>query len=454
MTVNADRITQFDRETQPAQRDAKPRGTGRLAEAANTRRDAAAEDLFEVAVEQFHIAADVLGLDDDMRRILSDCQAELTVHFPVEMDDGSVQVFTGHRVRHNSGPGPTKGGIRYHQSVTVSEVKALAMWMTWKCAVVGLPFGGAKGGVRVNPKLLSQSELQNLTRRYTAEISSMIGPTKDIPAPDVNTNPQVMAWLMDTYSMQMGYSVPGVTTGKPLVLGGSEGRSEATGRGCVFAIQEAAPHAGIELVDSTTIVQGFGNAGSVAARLMAETGSTVTAVSDSTGGTCNPSGLDLPALARHKQRTGSVVGFRGGDEVSNPELLELPCDILIPAAMEGQITEDNAPRLKAKLIAEAANGPTSPEADAILHDRGVLVVPDILANAGGVTVSYFEWVQALQAFPWTEREVNERLQQIMARSFLQVHEAAQRYKVHLRTAALAKAIARVAEFTRVRGIYP
>src|SRR5918992_2541299 len=259
-------------------------------------------DLFGVAVEQFQIAADVLGLDDDMRKILSHCQRELTVHFPVEMDDGSVEVFTGYRVQHNSGPGPTKGGIRYHQSVTLSEVKALAMWMTWKCAVVGLPFGGAKGGVQVNPKLLSQNELQNLTRRYTSSIASMIGPTRDIPAPDVNTNPQVMAWLMDTYSMNIGYSVPGVTTGKPLVLGGSEGRNEATGRGCVFAIESAAKVLGLDLGAARTVVQGFGNAGEVAARLMAELGSPVVAVSDSRGGIYNPRGLDLPAVGSHKAR--------------------------------------------------------------------------------------------------------------------------------------------------------
>ncbi len=416
--------------------------------------DLAAEDLFEVAVEQFHIAADVLGLEDNMRRILSHCQSELTVHFPVEMDDGSVQVFTGHRVRHNDGPGPTKGGIRYHQSVTVSEVKALAMWMTWKCAVVGLPFGGAKGGVRVNPKLLSQNELQNLTRRYTASISSMIGPNQDIPAPDVNTNPQIMAWLMDTYSMQVGYSVPGVTTGKPLVLGGSEGRNEATGRGCVFAIQEASRVMDMDLTRSRTVVQGFGNAGSVAARLMDDLGSPVVAVSDSSGGVYNPAGLDLDALSRHKKRTGSVAGFREAQDVTNEELLLLDCDILIPAALEGQIRGDNANQIKARLIAEAANGPTSPEADSILFDRGVVVLPDIFANAGGVTVSYFEWVQALQAFPWTETEVNERLQRIMARSFQAVHETAQKHQVHMRTAALVRGIARVAEFTKLRGIYP
>jgi glutamate dehydrogenase (NAD(P)+) len=411
-------------------------------------------DLFEVAVEQFEIAAEVLGLDDDMRRILGHCQKELTVNFPVEMDDGSVQVFTGHRVQHNSVPGPTKGGIRFHQDVTLAEVKALAMWMTWKCAVVGLPYGGAKGGVTVNPKLLSQNELQNLTRRYTTEISMMIGPNKDIPAPDVNTNPQIMAWLLDTYSMNVGYSVPGVVTGKPLVLGGSEGRSEATGRGCVYAIEEAARARGMDLTTSRTVVQGFGNAGSVAAWLMGEMGSPVVAISDSRGGVYNPTGLDLATVTAHKRRTGSVVGCKDAEPVSNDDLLTLPCEILIPAAMENQITGENAGEIRATVIAEAANGPTTPEADAILFDRGVFVLPDIFANAGGVTVSYFEWVQALQAFPWTEQEVNDRLRRIMSRAFLAVYETSERHGVHMRTAALVRAIARVAEFTRLRGIYP
>jgi glutamate dehydrogenase (NAD(P)+) len=411
-------------------------------------------DLFDVAVEQFQIAADVLGLDDDMRKILSHCQRELTVHFPVEMDDGSVEVFTGYRVQHNSGPGPTKGGIRYHQSVTLEEVKALAMWMTWKCAVVGLPYGGAKGGVQVNPKLLSQAELQNLTRRYTTEIQPFIGPNQDIPAPDVNTNPQIMAWLMDTYSMNVGYSVPGVTTGKPIVLGGSEGRNEATGRGCVFAIESAARILNLDLAKAPTAVQGFGNAGSVAAHLMSELGSPVVAVSDSRGGTYNPRGLDLQAVSAHKARTGSVLGFRDGQDVTNEELLVLPTEILIPAALENQITAANVDRIQATLIAEAANGPTTPEADAMLYDRGVFVIPDILANAGGVTVSYFEWVQALQAFPWTEHEVNERLRRIMNRAFDAVYSTSTKYGVHMRTAALVRAIDRVAEFTRLRGIYP
>jgi glutamate dehydrogenase (NAD(P)+) len=411
-------------------------------------------DLFDVAVEQFEIAADVLGLDEDMRKILSYCQRELTVNFPVEMDDGSVQVFTGHRVQHNGGPGPTKGGIRYHPSVTLAEVKALAMWMTWKCAVVGLPYGGAKGGVTVNPKILSQNELQNLTRRYTAEISIMIGPNKDIPAPDVNTNPQIMAWLMDTYSMTMGYSVPGVVTGKPIVLGGSEGRNEATGRGLVYAVQSGAAALDMDLSKTATVVQGFGNVGGTAARLMAEAGSKVVAVSDQHGGLYNPAGLDLAGVTAHLARTGSVVGYAGADAITNDELLVLPCDILIPAALENQITAENADRITARMIAEGANGPTTPEADKILYDKGVFVLPDIFANAGGVTVSYFEWVQALQAFPWTEEQVNERLKQIMHRSFDAVYEMARKHHVHMRTAALMRAIDRVAEVQRLRGIYP
>lgn len=416
--------------------------------------DAAEKDLFEVAVDQFNIAAEVIGLEDGIRRILSHCQRELTVNFPVEMDDGSVEVFTGHRVRHNSLPGPTKGGIRYHQDVTLNEVKALAMWMTWKCAVVGLPYGGAKGGVEVNPKLLSQNEVQNLTRRYTTEIQPFIGPNVDIPAPDVNTNPQVMAWLMDTYSMNVGYSVPGVVTGKPIELGGSEGRGEATGRGCVFAIEEAARSSGMSLSSATTVVQGFGNAGSVSARLMSEHGAPVIAVSDSRGGIHNPRGLDLAAVTAWKARTGSVVDFPESENVTNEELLEIPCDVLIPAALEGQITQENAGRIQVRLIAEAANGPTTPEADDILFDRGIVVLPDIFANAGGVTVSYFEWVQALQAFPWSEAQVNERLKDIMQASYLAIQETSQKHKVHMRTAALVRAISRVAGFSRMRGIYP
>ncbi len=411
-------------------------------------------DLFHVAVEQFNIAADVINLNDGMRRVLSVCNRETIVNFPVEMDDSSVEVFTGYRVHHNSGPGPTKGGIRFHQDVNLEEVKALAMWMTWKCAVVGLPYGGAKGGVRVNPKLLSSHELQNLTRRYTTEISHLIGPNKDIPAPDVNTNPQIMAWLMDTYSMHEGYSIPGVVTGKPIMLGGSAGRNEATGRGCVYAIQDAAPVLNMNLQESSVVVQGFGNAGSVAASLLQESGVRVVGLSDSTGGIYSAAGLDVPSVAKHKAETGSVVGYPEADNVTNDELLELPCDILLPAALEEQLTEQNADRVKARMIAEAANGPTTPAADDIFYDRGIFVLPDIYANAGGVTVSYFEWVQALQAFPWTEEEVNERLHRIMRRAFLTVHEAAQERRVHMRTAALCVAIQRVADFTELRGIYP
>ena len=414
----------------------------------------AADNLFDVAVQQFYIAADRLGLDDGMRGILSHCEAELTVSFPVEMDNGTVQMFQGHRVQHNRGPGPTKGGIRYHQDVTLSEVKALAMWMTWKCAVVGLPYGGAKGGVRVDPKALSMNEVQNLTRRYTSEIMPMIGPNKDLPAPDVNTNAQTMAWIMDTYSMHVGYSVPGVVTGKPLALGGSPGRNEATGRGCVYVIEEACLSTGLNLAGARVVVQGFGNAGATAARLIDELGAVVIGVSDSRGGTWNAAGLDLDRVARHKSATGSVSGYAEGEDISNRDLLERPCDILIPAAMEGQIDSDNAHRIQARIIAEAANGPTSPEADDVLFDRGITVLPDILANAGGVTVSYFEWVQALQAFPWTETDVNDRLRKIMRDSYRAVQSTASEHHVHLRTAAMLLSVRRVAEFTRLRGIYP
>lgn len=412
------------------------------------------QTLWDVAVHQFESASDIMGLDDDMRRVLGHCQREFTVNFPVEMDDGSVQVFTGHRVQHNRNPGPTKGGIRYHQDVTLDEVKALAMFMTWKCAVVGIPYGGAKGGVRVNPKVLSANEVQNLTRRFTTELMPIIGPDTDIPAPDVNTNQQTMAWLMDTYSMNVGHSVPGVTTGKPIVLGGSEGRAEATGRGCVYSVEEAAKDLNLDLTDATVVVQGYGNVGGTAARLIAAEGATVVAVSDSSTGIYNPSGLDLEAVDRYKLETGSLLDFPEAEIVTNQELLELSCDILIPAAMENQITSRNADRIKATLIAEGANGPTTPEADKILFERGVTLMPDIYANAGGVTVSYFEWVQAMQAFPWTEQQVNERLRLVMSRSYAAIREATQKHSVDFRTGALLRAIERVAEFTRIRGVYP
>lgn len=411
-------------------------------------------DLFDVAVEQFNLAAEVLNLDDGMRQVLSHCQREFTVNFPVQMDDGSVQVFTGHRVQHNRNPGPTKGGIRFHQDVTLEEVKALAMFMTWKCAVVSIPYGGAKGGVAVNPKQLSVNEVENLTRRFTTELMPIIGPERDIPAPDVNTNPQIMAWLVDTYSMNLGYSVPGVTTGKPLVLGGSPGRNEATGRGCVYAVEEAAKDLEIDLTSAKVAVQGFGNVGAVAASLISRLGAKVVAVSDSRSGLYNQDGLDIDAVRAYKDQTGVLAGYIDAETVTNEELLELPCDILIPAALENQITEANASRIKARIVAEAANGPTSPEADLILEDMGVTLVPDILANAGGVTVSYFEWVQAMQAFPWTEQQVNERLRVIMQRSYRSVRESAETHGVSMRTGAMVRAVDRVAEFTRIRGVYP
>jgi len=413
-----------------------------------------AKNPYEMAVEQFNKAADKLNLDDGMREILSKCKRELTVNFPVKMDDGSIKVFTGYRVHHNVNRGPAKGGIRYHPDVTLDEVKALAMWMTWKCAVVGIPFGGGKGGVVCDPKKMSQKELENLTRRYTTEISILLGPDRDIPAPDVNTNAQIMAWLMDTYSMHLGYTVPAVTTGKPIPLGGSEGRNEATAQGVVYMIQEAARHLGMKLEGAEVVIQGYGNAGSISAELLHDLGCKVIAVSDSKGGIYNPKGLDPRDVLRHKRETGSVINYRDADTITNKELLELPCDVLVPAALENQITGENAPRIKAKLIAEAANGPTTPEADEILYEKGVFIIPDILANAGGVTVSYFEWVQDLQAFFWTEEEIKERLARVMTRAFNAVVNMAQEYKVDNRTAATMLAVHRVAEATKLRGIYP
>src|SRR4051794_1466489 len=339
---------------------------------------------WEVAQQQFDLAADRLNLDPGLRRVLRQPRRELTVHFPVKMDDGNVQVFTGSRVQHNLGRGPAKGGIRYHQDVSLDEVKALAMWMTWKCAVVGIPYGGGKGGVVIDPKKLSLKELEALTRRFTTEIEVLIGPERDIPAPDVNTNAQVMAWMMDTYSMHVGYTVPGVVTGKPISLGGSEGRNEATARGCVYTIVEAANHLKLDLKQARVAVQGFGNAGSIAARLIAQEGATVVAVSDSAGGIRNMAGLDIDRVINWKKEHGTVSGFPGSEDISNAEVLETECEVLIPAALENQITIRNADRIKAKIVAEAANGPTTPEADEVLYDRGVFLIPDILCNAGGV----------------------------------------------------------------------
>jgi glutamate dehydrogenase (NAD(P)+) len=370
------------------------------------------------------------------------------------MDDGSVQVFTGYRVQHNLGRGPAKGGLRYHQDVSLDEVKALAMWMTWKCAVVGIPYGGGKGGVIVDPKKLSQKELEGLTRRFATEIEVLIGPERDIPAPDVNTNAQVMAWIMDTYSMHQGYTVPGVVTGKPISLGGSEGRHEATARGCVYTIVEAARHLGMDLKTTRVSVQGFGNAGSIAARLISEEGATVVAVSDSTGGIHDPSGLDIAKVIAWKGEHGTVQGFPGVTDISNADILEVDCDILIPAALENQITSRNAPRIKARVIAEAANGPTTPDADAELFSRGVFMIPDILCNAGGVTVSYFEWVQDLNRDQWSEAVVNEKLHGIMIKAFGETLAIAQRESCDMRTAAYLLAVDRVADAMDMRGLYP
>ena len=409
---------------------------------------------FDMAREQFSAAADRLNLDQGMREILSNCKRELTVHFPVRMDDGSIKVYTGYRIEHNMARGPAKGGIRYHPQVDLYEVRALAMWMTWKCAVVGIPYGGAKGGVICDPKLMSLGELERLTRRYASEISLLLGPERDIPAPDVNTNPQVMAWLMDTYSMHKGYSVTAVTTGKPVAIGGSAGRNEATAKGCNYIIREAAKVLGMELKGAQAVVQGFGNAGSASARFLAEDGARVIAVSDSRGGVFNPNGLNPVDLIRYKEETGSVVGAPRTERISNEDMLELECDILVPAALERQLTAKNAPRIKARLIAEDANGPTTPEADRIFREKGTLVVPDILANAGGVTVSYFEWVQDLQSFFWSEGEINAKLEQIITRAFRDVKKMADDFDVDMRTAANMVAIKRVADATAIRGIYP
>lgn len=412
------------------------------------------QDPWEMALRQYNIAAEFLPLKRGIREFLALPKRELTVNFPVKMDDGSVRIFTGYRVHHSTVLGPTKGGIRYHPDVGLNEVRALAMWMSWKCAVVGLPYGGAKGGVIVDPKVLSQDELEHLTRRYATEISILMSPEGDIPAPDVGTTPQTMAWIMDTYSMHRGYSTPSVVTGKPLSIGGSFGRVEATGRGVMLVTREAARTLGMQLSGAKVVVQGFGNVGSIASWLLADQGCTIVAVSDTGGGIHNPRGLDPRAVLKYKEERGTVAGFPGADRVTNEQLLELPCDILVPSALEGQITAQNAPRVKARLIVEGANGPITPDADEIFHARKVLVVPDIVANAGGVIVSYFEWVQGLQQFFWTEDEVNQNLERIILRSFSQVMGTADEKRTTLRTAALIRAIQRVAEALMTRGIYP
>jgi glutamate dehydrogenase (NAD(P)+) len=419
-----------------------------------TEQAAAPINPWKVAQQQFDLAADHLSLDPGLRKVLREPRRELIVHFPVKMDDGSVQVFTGYRVQHNLGRGPAKGGIRYHQDVTLDEIKALAMWMTWKCAVVGIPYGGGKGGVIVDPKKLSLKELEGLTRRYATEISIIISPEKDIPAPDVNTNAQTMAWIMDTYSMHVGYTVPGVVTGKPIALGGSEGRTEATARGAVYCIVDAAAHRGLDLKGARVAVQGFGNAGSIAARLIRDEGATVVAVSDSTGGIHAAGGLDVDRVIAWKKEHATVQGFPGTTDISNAEVLEIDCDILIPAALENQITARNADNIKASIVAEAANGPTTPEADEILYRKGVFTIPDILCNAGGVTVSYFEWVQDLNRDFWNEAEVNEKLKVIMTKAFRDTLMMSLKEEVNMRTAAYLLAVQRVADATAMRGLYP
>ncbi len=414
----------------------------------------ASKTAYDIAVEQFDNAVQYLDIKAGIRDRLRVPKRELTVNFPVKMDDGSVKIFTGYRVHHNTARGPSKGGIRYHPDVTLDEVRAMAMWMTWKCAVVSIPFGGAKGAVVCNPKEMSAQELENLTRRYATEISILMSPEGDIPAPDVNTNPQIMAWIMDTYSMHRGYSTPAVITGKPIEIGGSLGRFEATGRGVMFNTREALKHLGMSIEETTVAVQGFGNVGSVSAYLMQDKGARIIGVSDTKGGVYNRQGFDARDVLRFKRETGSVVGYPDTETITNEELLELECDVFIPAALEGIITEKNADKIKAKIVVEGANGPTTPEADRILADNGVFVVPDVLANAGGVTVSYFEWVQGLQFFFWSEREINVQLREIMIRSFNDVLRVAEEKKVDMRIAAYILAIDRVARATMIRGIYP
>jgi len=410
---------------------------------------------FDMAKKQVDIAAKYLNLDPGSIEKLKNTKRELIVHFPVEMDDKKVKIFTGYRIQHNVARGPAKGGIRYHPDVDLDEMRALAMWMTWKSAVVKIPFGGAKGGVECNPKEMSLHEIEHLTRRFTWEISMMLGPEQDIPAPDVNTNPQVMAWIMDTYSILKGYSVPGVVTGKPIELGGSLGRFEATGRGVVITSLEALKYLKIPFEGAKVAIQGCGNVGGIAAMHFDRLGAKVIAISDSQKGIYNENGLDVKRALEYKAKYKCFVcETKDETEITNKELLELKCDVLVPAAIENQIVEKNAPRIKAKIIAEGANGPTTPEADEILNEKGVFIVPDILANAGGVTVSYFEWVQNLQELLWSEEEVLDRLTRIMQKGFKEVLDISLSKKIPMRTAALVLGIGRVAEASRLRGLYP
>ncbi len=414
------------------------------------------EDLnpYRISQIQFDLAAEYLKLDPGLRQILRSPKRVLEVSIPTKMDNGQMKVFTGYRVQHNVARGPAKGGIRYHPDVTLDEVKALAMWMTWKTAAVNIPFGGGKGGVICDPKRMSKPELERMTRRYTSEILPLIGPERDIPAPDVYTDSQTMAWIMDTYSMTKGYSSLGVVTGKPVSIGGSEGRSEATARGCLVVTEEACKVKKMSLRGASVAIQGFGNAGSLAARLFAEKKARIVAISDSRGGVFNSRGIDPLKATRYKERSGTVVGMPGTSRISNDDLLTMKCDILIPAALENVITLNNADQIKAKIVAEAANGPTTPHADEVLARKGILLLPDILANAGGVTVSYFEWVQDLQSFFWPVAEVNAKLESVMRRAFIEVHETMRKHRTHMRTGAYVLAVGRVADATTVRGLFP
>jgi glutamate dehydrogenase (NAD(P)+) len=411
-------------------------------------------DEWRTAQRQFDTAAEILHLEPQIRPVLREVQREFTCHFPVEMDDGSTRVFTGYRVQHNIVRGPAKGGIRYHPAVSLDEVKALAMWMTWKCAVVNIPFGGAKGGVVVDPRTMSSREVERMTRRFATEISVLIGPDRDIPAPDVNTDGQIMAWIMDTISMHEGYSVTACVTGKPVDVGGSLGRVEATGRGVMICTLDALRHLGMRPQGTRVSIQGFGNVGSVSATLLERAGCTVVAVSDEYGGIHAPAGLDIADVKAYRAATGSLRGFPGATQIASDGTLTVDCDVLVPAAIGNQITSHNAGDIRASLIVEGANGPTTPEADDLLAQKGVFLVPDILANAGGVTASYFEWVQDLQSFFWSEDEVNERLHSIMQRAFGEVLQTALERRLPMRMAAYVEAVSRVAAATRDRGLYP
>ena len=410
---------------------------------------------WDSALAQLDEAARLMNLDEGVHDVLRTPKRALTVAVPIKLDAGQVRVFQGYRVHHNTTRGPSKGGIRYHPSVTLDEVKALAMWMTWKCAIAGIPYGGAKGGVVVDPKELSRDELERLTRRFAAEIGPLIGPNRDIPAPDLGTDEQIMAWIMDTFSMNAGHSVPGVVTGKPVSIGGSQGRSEATSRGVMYVTEATLKHRGMHVEDTRVAIQGYGKVGKPMVRLLTEElGCLVVAVSDVNGGVYNPRGLSWVGLAAHHDDTGTVMGFDGGASITNEELIELDCDVLIPAALEGQVTEENAGAVNAEIVIEAANGPTTPEADGILEDKGTLIVPDILANSGGVTVSYFEWVQDLQAYFWDEDEVNLKLRRIMERAYVDVLGIAEERKVPMRMAATILGVSRVAEAHVTRGLFP